>query len=310
MSQSLENNFIIDVKNLTKVYGEKTVVDNISLQVREGDIYGFLGPNGSGKTTSIRMVCGLLPITKGEGTCLGYDIGTHASVIKQQVGYMTQKFTLYPDLTVKENLKIFARLHSLKNIKEAVNKTIDNLQMGKARANQKAYELSGGWKQRLALGVATIHDPKLLLLDEPTAGVDPKARREFWDYISTLSSKGITTLVSTHYMDEAERCNKLSYIAYGKLLSSGTQKDIIDSCGIKTYNISGKNVYRVVLELQGNEKIEQVSMFGSSVHLSVKNNVDVADIQKEYSEFEWHKIDTSLEDAFIFLMKSQQDNFA
>ncbi|API87140.1 ABC transporter ATP-binding protein [Francisella uliginis] len=310
MNQSLEDNFIIDVKKLTKVYGEKTVVDNISLQVREGDIYGFLGPNGSGKTTSIRMVCGLLPITKGEGTCLGYDIGTHASVIKQQVGYMTQKFTLYPDLTVKENLKIFARLHSLKNIKEAVDKTIENLQMGKARANQKAYELSGGWRQRLALGVATIHDPKLLLLDEPTAGVDPKARREFWDYISTLSSKGITTLVSTHYMDEAERCNKLSYIAYGKLLSSGTQKDIIDSCGIKTYNISGKNVYRVVLELQDNEKIEQVSMFGSSVHLSVKNNVDVKDIQKEYSEFEWHKIDTSLEDAFIFLMKSQQDNFA
>ena len=310
MNQSLEDNFIIDVKKLTKVYGEKTVVDNISLQVREGDIYGFLGPNGSGKTTSIRMVCGLLPITKGEGTCLGYDIDTHASVIKQQVGYMTQKFTLYPDLTVKENLKIFARLHSLKNIKEAVDKTIEKLQMGKARANQKAYELSGGWKQRLALGVATIHDPKLLLLDEPTAGVDPKARREFWDYISTLSSKGITTLVSTHYMDEAERCNKLSYIAYGKLISSGTQKDIIDSCGIKTYNISGKNVYRVVLELQDNKKIEQVSMFGSSVHLSVKNNIDVTDIQKEYREFEWHKIDTSLEDAFIFLMKSQQDNFA
>lgn len=188
MISDKDDQLIIDVKNLTKVYGDKNVVDNISMQVKQGDIYGFLGPNGSGKTTSIRMVCGLLPITKGEGTCLGYDIGTHASIIKQQVGYMTQKFTLYPDLTVRENLKIFARLHSLKNIKEAVDKTIDNLQIGKARANQKAYELSGGWKQRLALGVATIHDPKLLLLDEPTAGVDSKARREFWDYISTLSS--------------------------------------------------------------------------------------------------------------------------
>ncbi|KFJ44046.1 ABC transporter ATP-binding protein [Francisella philomiragia] len=310
MISDKEGQLIIDVKNLTKVYGDKTVVDNISLQVKQGDIYGFLGPNGSGKTTSIRMVCGLLPITKGEGTCLGYDIGTHASIIKQQVGYMTQKFTLYPDLTVRENLKIFARLHSLKNIKEAVEKTIDNLQIGKARANQKAYELSGGWKQRLALGVATIHDPKLLLLDEPTAGVDPKARREFWDYISTLSSKGITTLVSTHYMDEAERCNKLSYIAYGKLLSSGTQKDIINSCGIKTYNISGKNVYSLVLELQDNTEIEQVSMFGSSVHLSVKNNVDITHIQTEYNQFEWQSIETSLEDAFIYLMSSQKDNFA
>lgn len=305
-----EKELIIDVKNLTKVYGEKTVVDNIDLQVQKGDIYGFLGPNGSGKTTSIRMVCGLLPITKGEGTCLGYDIGTHSGAIKQQVGYMTQKFTLYPDLTVRENLKIFARLHSLKNIKEAVEKTIDNLQIGKARANQKAYELSGGWKQRLALGVATIHDPKLLLLDEPTAGVDPKARREFWDYISGLSSRGITTLVSTHYMDEAERCNKLSYIAYGKLLSSGTQKDIISGCNIKTYNIVGKGVYKLISELQEHPDVEQISMFGSSAHLSVKKDVDVSPIEAQYKEFGWQEIDTSLEDAFIYLMSSQKDNFA
>ncbi|GAB4221972.1 MAG: ABC transporter ATP-binding protein [Francisella sp.] len=305
-----DSNLIIDVKNLTKVYGDKTVVDNITLQVKKGEIYGFLGLNGSGKTTFIRMVCGLLPITKGHGTCLGYDIGTHASIIKQQVGYMTQKFTLYPDLTVRENLQIFARLHGLKNIKEAVDKTIDNLQIGKARSYQKAYELSGGWKQRLALGVATIHAPKLLLLDEPTAGVDPKARREFWDYISKLSSKGVTTLVSTHYMDEAERCHKLSYIAYGKLLSSGTQKDIINSCGIKTYSVIGKSVYRLVLELKNITEIKQVSMFGNSVHVSVKHNFDISHIQKQYSEYKWQLIETSLEDAFIYLMSIQQDNFA
>ena len=302
--------FVIDVKGLTKVYGAKTVVDDVSLRVKEGDIYGFLGPNGSGKTTSIRMVCGLLPITKGQGTCLGYDIGTHGNMIKQQVGYMTQKFTLYQDLTVRENLKIFARLHNLKDINQSVDRVIDDLEIGKARANQKAGQLSGGWKQRLALGVAIIHDPKLLLLDEPTAGVDPKARRQFWDYISTLSSKGITTLVSTHYMDEAERCNKLSYIAYGKLLSSGTQQDIIDSCNIKTYNIIGENVFRIVTELQNSNEIEQVSMFGSSVHLSIKSVNDIEPIKRKYQEYQWQQIDTSLEDAFIYLMKNEQDNFA
>jgi ABC-2 type transport system ATP-binding protein len=302
--------FIIDVKNLTKVYGTKTVVNNIDLRVREGDIYGFLGPNGSGKTTSIRMVCGLLPITSGSGTCLGFDIGTHARDIKQQVGYMTQKFTLYPDLTIRENLKIFARLHNIKDIKGSVDRTIDDLQIGQARSQQKAGELSGGWKQRLALGVATIHNPKLLLLDEPTAGVDPKARREFWDHISTLSSRGVTTLVSTHYMDEAERCNKLSYIAYGNLLSSGTMADIIESCHIRTYNIVGKNVYDIVAKLHAHPDVEQASMFGSSVHLSVKNEVDISPIQKDYMGYKWQEIDTSLEDAFIYLMKSQQDNFA
>ncbi|AIT09391.1 multidrug ABC transporter ATP-binding protein [Candidatus Francisella endociliophora] len=307
---SSEDKFVIDVKNLTKVYGDKTVVDEISLKVSEGDIYGFLGPNGSGKTTSIRMVCGLLPITKGEGTCLGYDIGTHGTKIKEKVGYMTQKFTLYQDLTVRENLKTFARLHNLKNIKESVERVIDDLEIGKARANQKARELSGGWKQRLALGVAIIHEPKLLLLDEPTAGVDPKARRQFWDYISTLSNKGITTLVSTHYMDEAERCNKLSYIAYGKMLSSGTQQDIIDSCKIKTYNVSGQNVFRLVTELQDSLQIEQVSMFGNSVHLSIKNDSDIEPIEKHYQEYQWQQIETSLEDAFIYLMKNEQDNFA
>lgn len=304
------NDLIIDVHGLTKIYGEKTVVDNISLKVRKGDIYGFLGPNGSGKTTSIRMVCGLLPITKGQGTCLGYDIGTHSSQIKEKVGYMTQKFTLYQDLTVRENLKVFARLHNLKNIKESVERVIDDLEIGKARANQKAGELSGGWKQRLALGAAIIHEPQLLLLDEPTAGVDPKARRQFWDYISTLSSRGITTLVSTHYMDEAERCNQLSYIAYGKLLSNGTQQDIIDSCQIKTYNISGTNVFRLVTELQNNPNVEQVSMFGNSVHLSIKENSDIQPIKKNYQEYQWQQIKTSLEDAFIYLMKNEQDNFA
>lgn len=305
-----EDNFVIDVKNLTKTFGDKKVVNGISLKVREGDIYGFLGPNGSGKTTSIRMVCGLLPITSGEGTCLGFDIGTHGHKIKERVGYMTQKFTLYNDLTVRENLKIFARLHDLKDVKVAVEKVIDDLEIGKARASQRTGQLSGGWKQRLALGAAIIHDPKLLLLDEPTAGVDPKARRHFWDYISTLSNKGITTLVSTHYMDEAERCNKLSYIAYGNMLSTGTQKDIINSCGIKTYDIAGTNVFRLVLELQGKPEIEQVSMFGSTVHLSVKNDRDISHIINKYKEYHWQEIETSLEDAFIYLMKNEKDNFA
>lgn len=238
------------------------------------------------------------------------DISTQAAKIKQQVGYMTQKFTLYGDLTVRENLKTFARLHNLKDINDAVNRIIDDLEMGNARANQKAGELSGGWKQRLALGVSIIHQPKLLLLDEPTAGVDPKARRQFWDYISTLSSKGITTLVSTHYMDEAERCNKLSYIAYGKMLSSGTQQDVIDCCNIKTYNISGNNVFKLVTELQDNPNVEQVSMFGISVHLSIKNDSDITPLKNNYQEYQWQQIETSLEDAFIYLMKNEQDNFA
>lgn len=220
----------IDVSGLTKRYAGRAVVDQIRLQVGEGRICGFLGPNGSGKTTTIRMLCGLLTPDAGSGTCLGLDISTQAAAIKRQVGYMTQKFGLYDDLSIRENLDFVARLFELPRRREAVDAALERLGLT-ARQQQLAGALSGGWKQRLALAACLIHAPRLLLLDEPTAGVDPKARREFWDQIHVLAGQGITVLVSTHYMDEAQRCDELVYIAYGKILAQGTAAQIVAAAG-------------------------------------------------------------------------------
>jgi len=210
----------IEVEGLTKSFDGRKVVRNLSMQVRRGEIYGFLGPNGSGKTTTIRMLCGLLTPDEGRGTCLGYDIRSEADEIKRHVGYMTQHFSLYQDLSVVENLEFVARLYELRNPRAAARAIIDRLGLA-GRERQLARELSGGWKQRLALGACTLPNPQLLLLDEPTAGVDPKARREFWNEIHALAAQGLTVLVSTHYMDEAERCHEIAYIAYGVLLAHG-----------------------------------------------------------------------------------------
>jgi ABC-2 type transport system ATP-binding protein len=218
--------FSIDVRALNKSFGDKHVVRDLSLKVPRGQIFGFLGPNGSGKTTSIRMICGLLTADSGSGTCLGYDVMTQSDAIKREVGYMTQKFSLWEDLTIRENMDFVARMYGMDGRRAAVAQAIEKLGLA-ARQDQLAGSLSGGWKQRLALASCLLHKPRLLLLDEPTAGVDPKARRDFWDEIQALAAQGITVLVSTHYMDEATRCHQLAYIAYGRLLAVGTAADLI-----------------------------------------------------------------------------------
>src|SRR5436305_8228012 len=227
----------IDVKGLSKSFGGRQVVHELSMQVKLGSIYGFLGPNGSGKTTTIRMLCGLLTPDSGEGTCLGYDIRRDADRIKRQVGYMTQRFSLYQDLSVRENLEFVARLYGMRDPRRAAQELIDRLGLS-GREAQLAGELSGGWKQRLALGACTLPNPQLLLLDEPTAGVDPKARREFWNEIHALADQGLTVLVSTHYMDEAERCHEIAYIAYGVLLVRGTVEEVIAESHLTTYEVT------------------------------------------------------------------------
>lgn len=221
---------LIDVHGLTKRYGDRVAVDRLDMRVTKGRIYGFLGPNGSGKTTTIRMLCGLLRPDEGEGTCLGYDIRTQAALIKRRIGYMTQRFGLYEDLSIEENLDFIARVYAVADRKGKVRETLERLGLS-TRREQLAGVLSGGWKQRLALAACLIHDPELLLLDEPTAGVDPKARREFWDQLHDLAQEGITVLVSTHYMDEAQRCDELVYIAYGRVLARGTAASVIAGAG-------------------------------------------------------------------------------
>ena len=296
--------FAIDVRGLSKSFGDKKVVDGLDLRVERGAIYGFLGPNGSGKTTTIRMLCGLLTADAGEGTCLGLDVRRDSAAIKSQVGYMTQKFTWWEDLTIEENLRFAARMHGLANVRGVVDAALERLGLTQRR-KQLAAELSGGWKQRLALAACLLHQPKLLLLDEPTAGVDPKARREFWAEIHTLAREGLTVLVSTHYMDEAERCHRLAYIASGKLLSEGTPQQILDQVGLSTFAIDGAPATAVgeISQLPG---VEQVVPFGLRLHVS---GVDAAALSASVGAYtrrhqlSWESVDSSLEDAFIALMR-------
>lgn len=296
--------FVIDVRGITKSFGSKTVVKNLGMRVAKGEIYGFLGPNGSGKTTFIRMLCGLLRPDKGVGTCLGYDILRESDRIKPHVGYMSQKFSLYGDLTVRENLDFIARMYRLKKRRQAVEDCMVRMGLETFR-NQLADSLSGGWKQRLTLASCILHNPRLLLLDEPTAGVDPGARRDFWDEVHKLAAEGITALISTHYMDEAERCHRLAYIAYGDLLASGTVAEMIENSGLTTWSVSGKNLHDLSETLRPLPGIGQVVAFGNTLHLSGK---DHAAIEKSISpymngSFRWTKIQTSLEEVFIHLMQ-------
>jgi ABC-2 type transport system ATP-binding protein len=300
----------IDVHGLTKSFNGRAVVRNLSLQVKRGRIYGFLGPTGSGKTTTIRMLCGLLTPDKGSGTCLGYDIRTESEKIKSRVGYMTQRFSLYQDLSVRENLEFVARIYGLSNPSQAVREMIEHLGLN-GREEQIAGLLSGGWKQRLALGACTLPNPQLLLLDEPTAGVDPKARREFWNEIHALAARGLTALVSTHYMDEAERCHEIAYIAYGELLAHGTVDEVIAASDLTTYAVSGEGLSQLATELEHKAGVDSVAPFGTTLHVSGRDRGVVDASIAPYridARLTWKVIEPSLEDVFIALMARARDN--
>jgi ABC-2 type transport system ATP-binding protein len=296
----------IDVRGLTKRFGARTAVDALTIRVPRGEICGFLGPNGSGKTTTIRMLCGLLQPDGGEGTCLGHDIRREARAIKRRVGYMTQRFGLYEDLTIEENLDFVARAYGMRRRREAVRGALERLGLAE-RARQLAGTLSGGWKQRLALAACMLHEPDLLLLDEPTAGVDPAARRDFWQQIHALAAEGLTVLVSTHYMDEAERCHRLAYISYGRLLASGTAEEVIAKAGLTTWELRGSGQAAAAALLRSDPRW-MVVPFGSVLHVSAENHHDLPAWLAEHAPARaatdgWTvtPIATGLEDVFISL---------
>jgi len=307
----MNNGLSINVHGMTKRFGNLTAVDHVDLQVHTGEICGFLGPNGSGKTTFIRMLCGLLRADEGSGTCLGYDVINESEAIKRQVGYMTQRFSFYEDLSIAENLDFVARMYSLRNRREAVAETIEKLGLER-RKNQLAGELSGGWKQRLALAACMIHQPKLLLLDEPTAGVDPKARREFWEEIQQLAGQGLTFLIATHYMDEAERCHRLAYIANSKLLAQGTVAEVVEKAQLTTWAVSGPELLKIAEKLRQSPGVEQAVVFGSKLHISGGDpaQLEQAIVPFRTEQYEWSRIGPDLEDVFIHLMDKAQDNYS
>ena len=301
---------IIDVRNITKSFGSKVVVNRIAMRVEPGEIYGFLGPNGSGKTTFLRMLCGLLTPDDGEGTCLGFDIRREAVEIKRRVGYMTQRFSYYEDLSIRENLDFVARVYAVPNRKQAVEESLERLGLA-GRQKQLAGQLSGGWKQRLALAACLLHQPRLLLLDEPTAGVDPKARRDFWEEIHHLANGGLTVLITTHYMDEAERCHRLAYIAYGRLMAQGTVSEVIEQAGLVTYQITGGHQPTLTERLRRSPAITQVVPFGKRLHVSGHDRAAMETAFREVPDpdLQWQPIPSDLEDVFISLMKQAEDNF-
>ncbi|WP_454761685.1 ABC transporter ATP-binding protein [Caulobacter segnis] len=300
----------VDVRGLNKSFGPRHVVQDVSIQVEKGRITGFLGPNGSGKTTTLRMLCGLLTPDSGEGRVLGLDFRQDAEAVKRQTGYMTQKFSLYEDLSIEENLDFVARVHELDRRRERVKDSLDRLGLT-ARKKQLAGSLSGGWKQRLALAASVMHEPKLLLLDEPTAGVDPKARREFWDEIHALSAEGLTVMVSTHYMDEAERCHDIAYIAYGKLMARGTADEVIAQSQLVTFRAEGQGADRLARELAGKPGVIMAAPFGAALHVS---GTDRAALEAAIAPYRkpplvWTEVQPTLEDVFIRLMGQSSDNF-
>jgi ABC-2 type transport system ATP-binding protein len=301
----------IDVEKINKSFGTKHVVKDFSLQVKRGEIYGFLGPNGSGKTTSIRMLCGLLRPDSGHGSCLGFDIVQDSAAIKREVGYMTQRFSLWEDLTIRENLEFVARMYGMKARKSAVSNALGELKLVE-RQDQLAGTLSGGWKQRLALASCLLHRPQLLLLDEPTAGVDPAARRDFWEEIHGLAAQGISVLVSTHYMDEAERCHRLAYIAYGNLLATGTPEEVLHRFPLATWEVSGSaaDLSGLSAELKGRAGVSHVTAFGNTLHVTGENEAALEQAIRPYlagRELAWKKSQASLEDVFIHLMEGQAE---
>ena len=301
----------IDVRGLNKRFGDKHVVNDLSLRVRRGEIFGFLGPNGSGKTTSIRLMCGLLRPDSGSGTCLGYDIRKQTREIKRRVGYMTQRFSFWEDLSIRENLDFIARVYEMPARREAVDRALEGLGLTE-RAAQLAGTLSGGWKQRLALAACMLHQPELLLLDEPTAGVDPSARRDFWQELHELAARGMAILVSTHYMDEAERCHKLAYIAYGRLMAQGTAEEIVARQGLTTWAIAGGDLPAMARRLEGEPGIEQFAAFGSTLHVTGRDAALLEATLRRVTvgtDYRAEPTPTGLEDVFIHLMEQATDNF-
>jgi len=299
----------VDVRGLNKHFGDKHVVKDLTLQVPRGEIYGFLGPNGSGKTTSIRMLCGLLTPDSGSGTCLGHDVIRETAAIKREVGYMTQRFSLWEDLTIRENLDFVARMYGMKERRERVAEALAKLGLAERR-DQLAGTLSGGWKQRLALAACMLHQPRLLLLDEPTAGVDPKARREFWEEIHGLAAAGISVLVSTHYMDEAERCHRLAYIAYGTLLVTGTAEEVVASQHLTAWRVTGPDLAALAESLRALPGVDQVTAFGNALHVTGRDAAllfESISALREGSPHRWEPIEAGLEDVFISLMDGVQD---
>jgi ABC-2 type transport system ATP-binding protein len=305
----MNDDFVIDVQGLNKFFGDKHVVKDFSLQVRRGEIYGFLGPNGSGKTTSIRMLCGLLTPDSGSGTCLGHDILRETSAIKREVGYMTQRFSLWDDLTIRENLEFVARMYGMRDRRLAVRQEIERLGLTE-RQHQLAGTLSGGWKQRLALASCMLHQPKLLLLDEPTAGVDPKARRDFWVQIHDLAASGISVLVATHYMDEAERCHRLAYISFGHLLATGTAQNVIAEQRLTTWVVSGPDLPQLEKQLLAEGEVIQVTPFGDLLHVTGDDAKQLEDATARFRDdprYHWVRAEPSLEDVFIHLMDVSEE---
>lgn len=308
----LDDAFAVSVTGLTKIFGDKTVVDHLDMEVPRGSIYGFLGPNGSGKTTTIRMMCGLLTPNSGAGQCLGFDILDESAKIKEQVGYMTQKFSLYEDLSIRENLDFMGRMYQLDNRSKRVDDALEELGLAD-RQSQLAGTLSGGWKQRLALAACLLHDPQLLLLDEPTAGVDPKARRDFWDEIRRLSARGVTVLVSTHYMDEAVQCDFIAYIAYGKKLIDGPAAKIPEMIGLHTWRVDGSDLVALEAALKASDGVAQVARFGAVLHVSGTDEAKLNAIAEEHMQrgtHHWTQKKAELEEAFIYLMTGAEDNFS
>lgn len=304
----MTSNLIIEVKALRKSFGDHVVVRDLDLEVKRGEVFGFLGPNGSGKTTTIRMLCGLLVPDSGTGTCLGYDILKQSRQIKQHVGYMTQKYSFYTDLSVEENLNFIANVYEVKQAKHAVARVMDRMNL-MGRKKQLTGELSGGWKQRVALAACLLHDPELLLLDEPTAGIDPIARREFWDTIHALSEQGVTTLMSTHYMDEAERCTRLAYLAYGDLMVTGTVDDVIHATHLNTWEVQGELTTHILQEIKQIQGVNQAALFGRHIHVSGldKKSIELGLTQlAKKTTITWKSITPTLEDAFISLVEETQ----
>lgn len=304
----MADDFAIDVRGMTKRFGALTVVKGIDLQVHTGEICGFLGPNGSGKTTFIRMLCGLLRADAGSGTVLGHDVITESDIIKLHVGYMTQKFSFYEDLTIYENLDFVARMYSVKNRPEVVAESVERLGLA-GRRGQLAGELSGGWKQRLALAACMIHQPRLLLLDEPTAGVDPQARRDFWEQIHMLAGQGLTFLIATHYMDEAERCHRLAFILNGVLLAQGTVSEIIEQASLTTWSVSGPKLLGLAEKIRDLGGKEQAVPFGATLHVSGEDEeaLEKAIAPFRTDEYKWRQIEPGLEDIFIHLMERSKE---